>query len=219
MRTEIDRVLGDGHTIHVLGGSAALSPNIDAALDAAGFDLERHAGADRFDTALLVAAELGSPGDVFLATGRNFPDALAAGAAASAHDGVVLLTDGTLVPSAVAAYLDNATTVVAVGGPAAQARPSAQGIIGADRYATAVLLAETFFDAFNVIGLATGQNFPDALSGGAHIAHFGGPLLLTPSNSLDPGVAGLLAEHRGAIVYLYGGVTALSSEVETLVRR
>lgn len=218
---EIERVLPPGGRVVLLGGTGALGDAVASALAAAGFQVERVGGENRFDTALAVAGALGTPDEVFLATGRNFPDALAAGAAAAANQGVVLLTDDESVPDAVAAYLGAAGRhVIAVGGPAARAYPSADGqVVGDDRYATAVLLAREAFGAVPVAGIATGLNFPDALSGGAHIAHLGGPLLLTPAARLDGGVARYLGERDPDPVYLYGGTAVLAASVADAAAR
>lgn len=51
--------------------------------------------------------------------------------------------------------------------------------MGATRFETAVGVAEAFFSAPAAVGVANGFAFPDALSGGAHVAGRGGPLLLT----------------------------------------
>ena len=60
--------------------------------------MERLAGANRFATARVVATvatQYGADsGAVWVATGRSFPDALAAGAAVGATSGVLLLVDG-----------------------------------------------------------------------------------------------------------------------------
>ena len=74
----------------------------------------------------------------------------------------------------------------AVGGPAAAADPSATPLVGADRYATAVAVAQAIFSAPVSIGVASGVTFPDALSGGAFEAHIGGPILLSGPGSLSP---------------------------------
>ena len=86
----------------MLGGPAALG---DAVVDrvAAGRTTDRIAGRDRFDTARQLtdaAVEAGgSARDVLVATGRNYPDALAAGPAALARGGVLVLTDRDGVPT------------------------------------------------------------------------------------------------------------------------
>ena len=56
---ELDRVLGAGGTVHVLGGDAALSSTIDDQLAAAGYQVVRHAGADRFETSVRIAEAIG----------------------------------------------------------------------------------------------------------------------------------------------------------------
>ena len=217
--TEINRVLAPGATVHLLGGTAALSSSVERALVDAGYHVVRYAGTDRFDTSLLIARALGSPEAVFLATGLRFPDALAAGAAAAKLGRAVLLSDDERLPPGVEAYLTTAT-VVAVGGPAARAVPTADSVVGTDRYDTAAQLTIRFFDDRTANGLATGENFPDGLAGSAHIASLGGSLLLTPTANLHPGVAALLSElpADGGSVYLYGGLVALSANVEAAVR-
>ncbi len=47
-------------------------------------------------------------------------------------------------------------------------------------------MAARFFPTPGTVGLASGTNFPDALSGGAHIARFSGPMLLTDPSTLSP---------------------------------
>jgi putative cell wall-binding protein len=212
---EIQRILPVGGTVHLLGGPSALGEPVAGALQAAGYAVVRHAGADRYATAVAVAEAL-DPTQVLLVTGTNFPDGLAAGAAAAHVGGAVLLTAGTTMPSATAAYLaaHPGLIVTAVGGPAAQARPAAPSIVGADRYATAVQVAQTFFGGtVPVVGLATGESFADALAGGAHVAVAGGPLLLTPSTVLPASVLGFLAARNPARVVVYGGPLAVAGSV------
>jgi hypothetical protein len=132
--TEIERVAPAGATVYVLGGTAALSPAIDAGLTTAGYKPIRVAGADRFATAVAVAGQLGNPNTVFEATGLNFPDALSGGPAAVISQAAVLLTNGPTQAQATATYLAAHAGVVryALGGPAAAADPAAIALVGAD---------------------------------------------------------------------------------------
>jgi hypothetical protein len=61
-------------------------------------------------------------------------------------------------------------------------------------------------------GVATGADFPDALSGGSAIGRFGGALLLTRPDNLPPSTAAALnalrAEPREVLVF--GGAGAVS---------
>jgi hypothetical protein len=87
-------------TIDVVGGTEAISEEVaTAAAQAGGGTAARLAGATRFATSVAVAgagAAWGPDGDaLWVATGRNFPDALAAGpAAALAGSPLLLLIDG-----------------------------------------------------------------------------------------------------------------------------
>ena len=80
---EIERILPSGGRVHLLGGTGAIGPAVAAALTERGYVVTRHAGADRYTTAVAVAEALGSPEEILLVTGRDFPDGLAAGAAAA----------------------------------------------------------------------------------------------------------------------------------------
>ncbi len=219
---ELRRVLPEGRTVLLLGGEAALSAGVAEQVDALGYEVVRYGGADRFETAVRIARDgLGDPGTLLLADGGTFPDALAAGAAAGAVDGAVLLTGGATLPAGTQAYLDERDDAErwAVGGPAAAADPSARPLVGGDRYATALEVAEALFDAPRFAGIATGADFPDALAGGAHAGLAGGPLLLSTPDALPAEVGAYLRAHAGSLeeVALYGGPAALAPAVEDAV--
>lgn len=214
--TEIQRVMKPGGRVRLLGGEAALSGAINDALTSAGMTTDRIAGDDRFATAALVATELGDLDTIFLATGRNFPDALAAGAAAAATNGAVLLTDDALMPVVTAALLDGVTTdIVTVGGAAAAAAATRAtlDLVGADRYETAALVAARFLPDATSVGVASGANFPDALGGGVDIARLGGPLLLTDPARLSVATRDHLASHPASLIVVYGGTLAIAEDV------
>ncbi len=218
--TEISRVAPKGATVYLLGGDAALAPTIDAAVVALGDIPHRLAGANRFATAVAIAGAQGDPTTILEATGLAFPDALSAGAAAAAAKGAVLLTNGATQAPETAAYLTAHTgdTKDAVGGPAAAADPSATAIVGADRYGTAVQVAQKFFPSPTKLGFASGATFPDALSGGANIAAAGGPMLLVPScgtlpASLGAYLSSVTPHNPGG--FLYGGAFAVGDDVLT----
>src|SRR5438105_4786226 len=69
-----------------------------------GFHFSRFAGADRYDTARLIAAGAfpNGSGSVVLATGERFPDALAANYIAGVADVPILLTAVNSLPDATA---------------------------------------------------------------------------------------------------------------------
>lgn len=79
------------------GGTEAIGEAAAAELSGDGHDVARLAGADRYGTAVAIADEAvrqgASVSPTFLASGRNFPDALASAPVAHATGGVLLLVD------------------------------------------------------------------------------------------------------------------------------
>jgi putative cell wall-binding protein len=216
--SELQRVLGDGGRVYLLGGPAALSQQVAAAVGDLGFEVVRLGGATRFETAAAIAEDgLGAPDRVLITTGTTFADAVTAGAAAAHTDAAVLLTAGDKLPPATAQYVQQQTPSVqhAVGGPAAAAAPQIPALVGATRYETAATVADELFDQPATAGLATGTAFPDSLTGGAHIAGYGGPMLLSPPDGLHPAAADYLTAQVGSVTttVLYGGPAALNQAV------
>jgi len=219
--TEIERVAPTGSSVYILGGPAAIATTIDASLTAAGYAPQRIAGANRFETSVAIAQALGSPTTVLLATGDFFADALSAGPAAAAVHGAVLLTDGPVIPPAVAAYLSGLTspTVYDIGDGAGKAYPSGILVSGGDRFATSALVAEKFFTNPTVVGVATGWNFPDALAGAGAMGVKGGPVLLSDPVVLPSADALYLTNQASSITQalLFGGRASLSDAIARTV--
>lgn len=229
-KAEIQRVLAPGGTVYLLGSSGALSVNVENAVKALGFTVKRMQGADRFGTSVAIAKEIDpTPDLVLLATGMNFPDALAAGAAAGSYNtpgstlsAVVVLTNDKQMPAVTKSFLDTLPkaerTLYGVGGAAYQAAsvydPMAYDVSGQSRYDTALQVAWWFFGGQSHVGLATGTNWPDALAGGALMGLLNGPLMLTPGTATELGFEAqfLLGQAGGSIreVLVLGGTGAVN---------
>jgi putative cell wall-binding protein/spore germination protein YaaH len=196
---------------------------------AASFGVTRLAGADRYGTAAAVsAANIGAgPSTVFVATGTAFPDALAGAVAAARASTALLLVQPTSIPSATATELKrlHPSQIVVLGGAGAvsdgvvhdlgtYAPGGVTRIGGADRYATAALVAKATFPAGAPVAyLATGTAFPDALSAAPVAASQGGPVLLTNPTKLPTATATELQRLDPATVVIVGGEGAVSSGV------
>lgn len=93
----LDDLLDQGEEVFVAGGQAAVSDDAASSVSAAGYRTTRLAGAERYATGAALVTEAVSQGagfsTVMLASGTDFPDALAAGPTAHALDGVLLLVD------------------------------------------------------------------------------------------------------------------------------
>lgn len=85
--------------VTIVGGTIAVSDTVADQIRDLGIDVTRIAGDSRYDTSAKVAtttalADHSSWTTTWLATGRNWPDALAAGPAVAASGGVLALIDG-----------------------------------------------------------------------------------------------------------------------------
>lgn len=223
---ELRRVLPSGATVYLVGGDAVLSPAVATSIESLGYRVMRLSGANRYATAAAIAQQgLNNPSTLFEVTGRDFADALAGGAAASAASAAILLTDGSTQSTETAQYLAMHPTArrIAIGGAAAAADPTAEPLAGRDRYETAAQIAARFFaGSVPFVGVASGRSFPDGLSGGAHIATRAGPVLLVPpASQLPPAVTNYLRARAGAIRggWVYGGTTALPESTRTAVQQ
>jgi putative cell wall-binding protein len=212
--TEIQRALPAGGSVLVVGGSFAIDTSVDDQLTADGFNVTRVAGVDRYDTAVKLASMISSTNPaVFLATGLNFPDALTAGSAAGSQSGVVLLTADGVMPAETAAYIQqhSPSSVFAVGGEAAAADPSAVPLVGADRFSTAVAVAQKFFTAPATVVLATGAQAPDAMVAGLLAATVKAALLLSGTTT-PAATSSYLSANQSTITttFVVGGSLAVA---------
>jgi len=89
--------------IVIVGGTGVVSTNVENQLNALGVSVTRIAGANRYATSAAVSAYVFSPGvdNVLLATGVNYPDALAAVALAGKLGAPLLLTDPANLPGVI----------------------------------------------------------------------------------------------------------------------
>lgn len=204
----ITATLPSGGTVYVLGSSAAISDSVVGTLQGMGYAVTRIGGADRFATAALIADQVAQvkPIDrVYLATGLNFADAESAAGAAALGNGVVLLTNGASMPAATSGWLSAhpGVTQTVIGGAAAHAAPGIASFVGADRYATAAMVAASVLPQPTGLVLATGVNFPDGLAGAAYAAHFGSAMLL-----VSPGATSVNAVQQS---YLHGAAASVTT--------
>ncbi|HET7685912.1 MAG TPA: cell wall-binding repeat-containing protein, partial [Candidatus Limnocylindria bacterium] len=98
-------------------------------------------------------------------------------------------------------------------------RRAAPRVGGVDRYDTAARLSATRHAAgVPVAYVATGEAFPDALTGGPAAAVGGGPLLLTRAGSLPGSTATELARLRPGRIVVLGGPAVVSEAVVSALR-
>lgn len=213
----------DPTTVVIVGGTPSLSAEVEAEVRAVdpGMSVVRVAGADRFETSRMIAERaFESASSAFIATGLRFPDALAAGPAAAARSGPVLLVDGgrASLDAATEATLESLGVAWAgvVGGEDAVSRGILEDLdaeldvrrfAGTNRFATAVALLEVF-SAVDTVYIASGERFEDAIAGAAAAGARDAAMLLArqacmPSSTL----AALESLHPDRIILLGGEPT------------
>jgi putative cell wall-binding protein len=194
----------------------------------------RVAGSDRYATAAAVSAASFVPGvpAAFVATGATFPDALAAGPAAALSGGPVLLTLPGSIPAATAdelrrlrpgrIYVLGSSGAISEGVAQQLAAYASGGVTrlgGSDRYATAAAVSRAFFSpGVAATFVATGANYPDALSGGPAAAANRSPLLLTRLDGVPAPTAAEIQRLRPARIFILGGSGVVSDAVANQLR-
>lgn len=189
----------------------------------------RVAGNDRYETAKEISEGFGPNVPVtFIATGANYPDALAGGAAAVKKSGNILLVQQNQIPAITEAALGalNPQQIIVLGGTGVihddivakldtMTPGTATRIAGADRYLTAVELSKAIFPA-NVsdVYVATGTNYPDALAGSAAAGSKGGPVLLIPPTGLTQPIKDELTRLSPGRIVVLGGTSAVSDALK-----
>lgn len=188
---------------------------------------QRIAGANRYATAGQIADRYPSDLDtVYVATGVNYPDALAGAALAGHEDSPVLLTATESLPSHTRAALSylQPQSIVVLGGTTSVSGPvmtqladyttgPVTRVSGTDRYATAAEISASYDPGVDRVYIATGASYPDALSVSALAASQGVPILLTSPGNLPSATRTALQRLEPDSIVVVGGEGAVSSPV------
>lgn len=210
--------------IVVLGGAGAVSDEVVAELgDFTDGEVSRLAGTNRYETAALVSGELATADTVVVASGELFPDALAGAAHAAATDSPVLLVKADVVPATVTAEIERLapSSILLLGGDLVVSDAVEESlndlapvtrVAGADRYETSALLAR-LSEAPATAYVATGQDWPDGLTGAAAAGRQSAPLLLTRGDQLTSTIAAELVRLQAPDLVVLGGEGVISADV------
>lgn len=193
----------------------------------------RISGSDRYATAVEISKDGWESSEyVVLASGVNFPDALAGVPLAHQLGAPILLTEKGVLTAATKAEIQRlaAEKVYILGGSAAVSEVvenslKALGleitrIKGDDRYHTAARIAEKVAELAGGVTsavVAYGGNFPDALAAASYAAQKGMPILLTATGSLPDKTAEALEELGIEETVVVGGPSVVSAGVFALL--
>ncbi|HVM53926.1 MAG TPA: cell wall-binding repeat-containing protein [Acidimicrobiales bacterium] len=213
--------------IHLLGGTAAVSPETEAALRAVA-PVTRIAGVDRYRTAEAISQRFFPEASVvFVADGFAFAEVLAVGAVAGAL-GAPILLDGPgsdisgevrrLRPATV--YGAGLGQLLGVGLTAIFQQGSAFVPMLATGPTALAADAARLGRALGVLGgstayLVTADQFPDALAAGGVAGAVGAPLLLATGACADRALRTAVAELAIDQLVVVGGTAAVPDAVAT----
>ncbi|MGE6203798.1 cell wall-binding repeat-containing protein [Guptibacillus hwajinpoensis] len=188
---------------------------------------DRLYGFNRYDTAVEIAKETFRENEaphVVLATGSDFPDALAGAPLAYAKEAPILLTKTNQIPDDVLYAFDyfGVKEVTIIGGENAVSKKVENTLIndlsmkvnriaGDDRYDTAAKIADELGVTSETAYVTYGGNYPDALSIASIAAMEGSPILLTKSNDIPNATSDALQNYSDS--YAIGGPAVISDSV------
>ncbi len=222
--------------IVVVGGTSAVESGVLTALHpyATTREVRRVEGGDRYQTAAALAESYPAGATtVYLASGADYPDALA-GAALAAHQGApLLLTKATGLPSSTRRQLDrlNPREVVVLGGKNTINTSTARAagsysrtggftrLAGTNRFETAEQVSLQFPSGTNTVVLASGAAYPDALVGAALGGRLGAPLLLTEADGIPRATDRALTRLAPTRAYAVGGDNVIEPGVLSVLGR
>lgn len=234
--TELQR-LQPGRII-VLGPVGEVSDAVKTALAAyTTGSVTRIGGPDRYEVAANISRSTFAPGApvAYIATGLNFPDALAGAAAGAVRKGPVLFVDPTqpTLPAATAEELARLQpqSIAALGGSAVVPEallaaldaytdgPITRLTYGTDRYGTAVAVSRaTFPSGAGTVYVATGLNFPDALAAATMAGQAPGPVLLVTASAVPTVTALEIIRLNPRRIVILGGTGVVGEWVKAALR-
>ncbi|TYS59968.1 transglycosylase SLT domain-containing protein [Sutcliffiella horikoshii] len=203
----------------ILGGTGAITDTVSTSVRNMGIEVKRIAGANRFETAKLIANEMGTSfSTAVVVNAYGFPDALAIAPYAARNGIPILLTEKNYIPGSTKTILNSASKTIVVGGTAVvnqnllSAMPKATRISGATRYETAYKIG-TQFSFSSSEGLAvSGTDFPDALTGSVLAAKRNAPLLLVNPTYLPEETLQLARARDFSQISILGGTSAVRTD-------
>ncbi|WP_099331814.1 cell wall-binding repeat-containing protein [Actinomyces minihominis] len=229
--------------VFLVGGSSVVPDKVATQLQkvAPGTAVTRISGRDRYGTSAALMEKFfkgRAVASVFIATGRDYPDALTASSVAGALASPVLLVNGVQTERLGQQAADflaakKPSRVIIVGGEGAvngtlegnlrRTYPGTQRVSGRDRYATNLALNDYLGSNGGVapskVWIATGKDFPDALSAAVPAGLAGQRLVLSNGKCIPkPVVSQWLnsATSKVKSVRIVGGSGVLAPSVASL---
>lgn len=209
--------------VFIVGGTGVISSTVENQLSSIGIKVTRLSGQNRYETDIQVAKQLGSVDKVVLVNGEDFPDALSIAPIAAKENMPILLMSGDIIPDVVKQYIGSqniSKTYLIISGSTIKANmadglPNVELIAGSNKYERNLSIIDKFKNDldFSTIFVASGENFPDALSGTIASGKNGNPMFLVNKDGID--VKDYLNKNsiNGSNVKILGGTGAINDSI------
>ncbi|MFI6352753.1 cell wall-binding repeat-containing protein [Streptomyces sp. NPDC050743] len=238
VQTELKRMLPKGKTVYLIGGSTILNSTVASKVTSLGYVAKRLSGTSRYSTSVAVANTVTSaPKYIFVATGTDYHNALAASSAAgsmgSSGTATVVLTDGTTMTSSVYGYLNkyspSTTNIITVGTDAESALARAYNagkmpnwpssyhyyrVAGSTPQSNAMRLADLWWSLPSNAAVASVGSWRGGVSASSAMTTYG-PLLWTDTTSLSYDTKRYLMRMSSSMyhVAVFGGTGSVDASV------
>ena len=190
--------------VTLVGGENSIGSGVEKSLGSK-FKTKRIAGTDRYKTSEMIVESTGKK-EVGVATGKDFPDALASGAFLAKKNLPLLLVNGKTQTS----LPQGLKGLYTFGGKSSVANDFGKRIAGTNRYETSEKIAEEFGKS-DVVVLASGTNFADALAAAPLAKKMNAPIVLVKKDSLSENAKKLVNSAKK--VYVIGGENTISNKL------
>ncbi|WP_088189134.1 cell wall-binding repeat-containing protein [Desulfosporosinus sp. FKA] len=183
--------------VTIIGGTGVISAAIDTELQAMGITTNRIYGYDKYETAIAVAKQVtSSPTMLFVCTSDDFTDALSISPVAAIKQDPIILVSQDSIPESVKNYISANNGIVKtyvigdsdeISDSVANQFPNYERIAGNDSYSTNIAVNNQFASVFGtkITTVASGEQFPDALSGSALASKIAAPIILINNSPAD----------------------------------
>ncbi|MCC2717391.1 cell wall-binding repeat-containing protein [Finegoldia magna] len=215
--------------ITIIGGEKSVDEGLKKELEKRNFKVDRLSGADRYKTSAQIAAKLidDKTTTLEIASGENYADALSLNNAAEKDKAPILLVRVNAIDKSVEDVIKSskASLINIAGGEKSVSENTKANIKkisnatvnrmgGADRYETSILLAK-YSGAKEVVVVASGENFADALVAAPFSAKQKGAILLTNKDKLGQNAEQFIKDTKFNKSYVIGGEKSVSEDVIT----
>lgn len=213
--------------ITIIGGEKSVHEGLKKELEKRNFKVDRLSGSDRYKTSAKIAAKLigNKTTTLEIASGENYADALSLNNAAEKDKAPILLVRVNAIDKSVEDVIKSSkSSLINIAGGEKSVSENTKANIkkisnatvnrmgGADRYETSILLAK-YSGAKEVVVVASGENFADALVAAPFSAKQNGAILLTNEEKLGQKAEQFIKDTKFNKSYVIGGEKSVSEDV------